>query len=91
MKTLSANDAKYGFSRLIDLAWAEPVAVTEHGWPLSVVMAAEEYERLRFPKTGHVDSRRSTTVKAEWWIKPPSTRSSPSFVASKPTSGRVRT
>lgn len=91
MKTLSAKDSKYGFGRLIDLARAEPVAVAEHGRPLSVVMASEEYERLKFLKTGHVDSRQSTTVKAEWWIKPPSTRSSPSSVASKPTSGRART
>ena len=28
MRTLSAKDAKYGFGRLIDLARAEPVAVT---------------------------------------------------------------
>ena len=30
MKTLSANDAKYGFGRLIDLARAEPVVVAKH-------------------------------------------------------------
>ena len=62
MKTLSAKDAKYGFGRLIDLARAEPVAVAKHGRP---VVAVEEYERLKFFKTGHVDSRPSTTGKAE--------------------------
>ena len=47
MQILSAKDAKYGFGRLIDLARAEPVAVTKHGRPVVVVMAIEEYERLK--------------------------------------------
>jgi prevent-host-death family protein len=47
MKTLTARDAKYGFGRLIDLARAEPVAVAKHGRPVVVVMAIEEYERLK--------------------------------------------
>ena len=47
MQTLSAKDAKYGYGRLIDLARAEPVAVTKHGRPVVVVMAIEEYERLK--------------------------------------------
>ena len=65
MKTLSAKDAKYGFGRLIDLARAEPVAVAKHGRPVVVVMAVEEYERLKVFETGHVDSRPRTTGKAE--------------------------
>ena len=65
MKTLSAKDAKYGFGRLIDLARAEPVAVAKHGRPVVVVMAVEEYERLKVFETGHVDSRPSTTGKEE--------------------------
>jgi PHD/YefM family antitoxin component YafN of YafNO toxin-antitoxin module len=44
MKTLTANDANYGFDRLIDLARAEPVAVAEHGRPIVVVMAVVEFE-----------------------------------------------
>jgi prevent-host-death family protein len=47
VKTLTAKDAKYGFGRLIDLARAEPVAVAKHGRPVVVVMAVEEYERLK--------------------------------------------
>ena len=47
MRTLSAKDAKYGFGRLIDLARAEPVAVAKHGRPVIVVMAVEEFERLK--------------------------------------------
>jgi prevent-host-death family protein len=65
MLTLSAKDAKYGFGRLIDLARAEPVAVAKHGRPVVVVMAVEEYERLNVFEIGHVDSRPSTTGKAE--------------------------
>ena len=53
------------------------------GRPLVVVMAVEEYERLKVFETGHVDSRPSTTGKAERWIKPSTTRSSPSSAASR--------
>ena len=65
MRTLSAKDAKYGFGRLIDLARAEPVAVAKHGRPVVVVMAVEEYERLKFLETGRVDSSPSATGKGE--------------------------
>lgn len=47
MKILTAKDAKYGFGRLIDLARAEPVAVAKHGRPVVVVMAVEEFDRLK--------------------------------------------
>lgn len=47
MQSMSAKDAKYGFGRLIDLARSEPVTVEKHGRPVVVVMAVEEYERLR--------------------------------------------
>ncbi len=41
------KDAKKGFGRLIDLARAEPVTIAKHGRPVVVVMAIEEYERLK--------------------------------------------
>ena len=47
MRTLSAKDAKYGFGRLIDLARAAPVTVAKYGRPVVVVVAVEEYERLK--------------------------------------------
>ena len=47
VKSLSAKDAKYGFGRLIDLARSAPVAVEKHGRSVVVVMAVEEYERLK--------------------------------------------
>ena len=50
----SAKDAKYGFSRLIGPARAEPVMIAKHGRPVVVVMAVEEYERL---KSKHASKR----------------------------------
>lgn len=47
MRSLSAREAKYGFGRLIDLARAAPVAVAKHGRPVVVVLAVEEFERLK--------------------------------------------
>lgn len=47
MQTLSARDAKYNFGRLIDTARAEPVTVEKHGRAVVVVLAFEEYERLK--------------------------------------------
>ncbi|RBO54182.1 type II toxin-antitoxin system prevent-host-death family antitoxin [Rhodovulum sp. BSW8] len=56
MQTLSAKDAKYGFGRLIDLARAGPVAVAKHGRPVVVVMAVEEYDRLKGIENGQQNS-----------------------------------
>jgi len=47
MQTLSARDAKYNFGRLIDIARAEPVTVEKHGRAVVVVLAVEEYQRLK--------------------------------------------
>ena len=47
MQTLSARDARYNFGRLIDMARSEPVTVEKHGRAVVVVLAVEEYERLK--------------------------------------------
>lgn len=47
MKSMSAKDAKNAFGMLIDNARAEPVAIEKHGRRVVVVVAAEEYERLK--------------------------------------------
>ena len=47
MKSLSAREAKYGFGGLINLARAAPVAILKRGRPVVVVMAIEEFERLK--------------------------------------------
>jgi prevent-host-death family protein len=45
--TISAKDAKYNFGELVDTARVEPVAVVKYGRPVVVVIAVEEYERLK--------------------------------------------
>lgn len=52
MQSMSAKDAKYGFGRLIDFARLEPVVVEKHGRPVVVVLAVEEFERLRGSANG---------------------------------------
>ena len=52
MRTLSTKDAKYGFARLIDLDRAAPVTVAKYGRPEVVVLAVEEYERLKSRDAG---------------------------------------
>lgn len=47
MKNMSARNAKYGFGQFIDLARAELVTIAKHGRPFVVVMAVEEFERLK--------------------------------------------
>ncbi len=66
MKALSAKDAKYNFGRLIDTALAEPVVIEKHGRPVVVVVAIEEYERLRRIESVHspaAGQARNTEVK----------------------------
>jgi antitoxin Phd len=43
----SVQDAKNRFSEVVEAARREPQTVTKHGKPAVVVLAVEEYERLR--------------------------------------------
>jgi prevent-host-death family protein len=43
----SVQDGKARFSELIDSARREPQTVTKHGKPAIMVVAVDEYERLR--------------------------------------------
>jgi prevent-host-death family protein len=45
--TWSIQDAKNNFSAIVKAAEREPQTVTKHGNPAVVVMAADEYDRLR--------------------------------------------
>lgn len=47
MKTMSARQAKNAFGLMIDTARAEPVLIEKHGRGVVMVIAVEEYERLR--------------------------------------------
>jgi prevent-host-death family protein len=46
-QTWSVQDAKNRFSEVVEAARRTPQTVTKHGKPAVVVMAADEYERLR--------------------------------------------
>ena len=65
MQTLSAKDAKYGFGRLIDLARAEPIAVTKHGRPVVVVLSVEEYERLKALESASAEEKDKSAGKTD--------------------------
>lgn len=54
MKTLSANEAKYCFGRLIDAARAEPVVFAKHGRPVVVFMVVDACEQLTGDKAADV-------------------------------------
>jgi antitoxin Phd len=43
----SVHDAKNRFSEVVEAARREPQMVTKHGKPAVVVVAVDEYERLR--------------------------------------------
>jgi len=43
----SVQDAKNRFSEVVEAAQRRPQTVTKHGKPAVVVVAADEYERLR--------------------------------------------
>ena len=43
----SVQDAKNRFSEVVEAAQQEPQTVTKHGKPAVVIVAAEQYERLR--------------------------------------------
>jgi prevent-host-death family protein len=45
--TWSVQDAKNRFSEVVEAARRKPQTVTKHGKPTVVVVAADEYERLR--------------------------------------------
>lgn len=46
-RTWSIQDAKNRFSEVVEAARRKPQTVTKHGRPTVVVVAADEYDRLR--------------------------------------------
>lgn len=66
MQIMSAKEAKYGFGKLIDLARVAPIAVAKHGRPVVVVMAVEEFERLKaydpIANQTHPSTRKTTNA-----------------------------
>ena len=47
LRNWSVQDAKNRFSEVVEAARRQPQMVTKHGKPTVVVVAADEYERLR--------------------------------------------
>ena len=47
MRTFTSAEAKNNFGELIDTARAAPVAITKYERPVVVVLAVEEFERLK--------------------------------------------
>lgn len=47
MRTFTAADAKNKFGEMVDTARSAPVAITKYDRPVLVVMAFEEFARLR--------------------------------------------
>lgn len=64
MKSMSAKDAKNAFGMLIDNARAEPVAIEKHGRRVVVVMAVEEFERLKTLEQAAIGSDKKTRKSA---------------------------
>lgn len=62
MKTISAREAKNGFGRLIDTARAEPVLIEKHGRGVVVVVAVEEYERMKDAMSGDRETVKAALV-----------------------------
>lgn len=52
MKTMSAREAKNSFGLMIDTARAGPMQIEKHGRGVVVVLAVEEYERLKAIEAG---------------------------------------
>ncbi|MDE0305325.1 MAG: type II toxin-antitoxin system Phd/YefM family antitoxin [Albidovulum sp.] len=74
MQTLNAKDAKNGCGRLIDLARAKPIVVAKYGRPVVVMLALEEYERLKALDVSADRNARREAKNGEcarcWWTRP---------------------
>jgi antitoxin Phd len=53
-RTWSVQDAKNRFSEVVEAARRKPQTVTKHGKPAVVIVAADEYDRLR--KLQHLEA-----------------------------------
>lgn len=57
VQTFNTKDVKYCFGRLVDLSWAEHVAVTKHGRISVVVLSVKECKRLKVPGSDSVGEK----------------------------------
>ena len=54
MRSITANDAKKHFGKLLDTARREPVSVQKHGRPVAVMVSVEDYDELERIKHEHL-------------------------------------
>ena len=57
MQSLSANDAKTNFGKMLISAQSEPVEIVKNGTPVAVVLSTREYEKIEELKMQLVKSR----------------------------------
>lgn len=62
MRKFTSAHAKNHFGELIDAARAEPVAITKYDRTVVVMVAAEEFERMKALQTKSPRSRRSQLI-----------------------------
>ena len=69
MRTFTSADAKNNFGELIDLARAAPVSITKYDRPVVVVMAVEEFERLRGTNLAWFGLDELTYTQEDSWLR----------------------
>lgn len=57
MQSLSANDAKTNFGKMLISAQSEPVEIVKNGTPVAVVLSTNEYKKIEELKRQLVKSR----------------------------------
>jgi len=65
MQSLSANDAKTNFGKMLISAQAEPVEIVKNGTPVAVVLSTNEYKKIEELKMQLVQSRFSSIVESD--------------------------
>lgn len=57
MQSLSANDAKTNFGKMLISAQSEPIEIVKNGTPVAVVLSTSEYKKLEELKMQLIRSR----------------------------------
>jgi prevent-host-death family protein len=57
MQSLTANDAKTNFGKMLISAQSEPVEIIKNGTPVAVVLSTKEYQKLEELKMQLIRSR----------------------------------
>ena len=67
VRRINARDFKNQFDEFLSMAKAEPIAISEFGKPVAVVVSAEEYEHLQRLDDAYWRARaEGADAKGEW-------------------------